>query len=137
VCRVAFARVPDRLPPLALGAAALGAIAAGLLLPATWPSPPGLILGAAIAAVGVAFSTPAFFSAIFATAEPSQRGAASGTASAAIDIGLGLGPIIFGLLAGEFGMPWAIGGGATIAAAGALWTLTLQRRATASMPRTH
>src|SRR3954447_22396758 len=87
VCRIAFARVPDRLPPLALGAAALGAIAAGLLLAAAWPSPPGLILGAAVAAVGVAFSTPAFFSAIFATAEPSQRGAASGTASAAIDIG--------------------------------------------------
>ena len=30
VCRIAFARVPDRLPPLALGAAALGTIAVGL-----------------------------------------------------------------------------------------------------------
>jgi predicted MFS family arabinose efflux permease len=137
VCRIAFARVPDRLPPLTLGAAALGAIAAGLLLAAAWPSPPGLILGAAVAAVGVAFSTPAFFSAIFATAEPSQRGAASGTASAAIDIGLGLGPIGFGLVASWYGMPWAIGFGAAIAAAGALWTLTLQQRATLSMPRTH
>jgi predicted MFS family arabinose efflux permease len=137
VCRIAFARVPDRLPPLTLGAAALGAIAAGLLLAAAWPSPPGLILGAAVAAVGVAFSTPAFFSAIFATAEPSQRGAASGTASAAIDIGLGLGPIGFGLVASRYGMPWAIGFGAAIAAAGALWTLTLQQRATLSMPRTH
>jgi predicted MFS family arabinose efflux permease len=136
-CRIAFARVPDRLPPLALGAAALGAIAAGLLLAAAWPSPPGLILGAAVAAVGVAFSTPAFFSAIFATAEPSQRGAASGTASTAIDIGLGPGPIVFGLVAGRFGMPWAIGVGAVIAAAGALWTLTLQQRATVSMPGTH
>jgi predicted MFS family arabinose efflux permease len=82
----------------------------------------------------VAFSTPAFFSAIFATAQPSQRGAASGTASAAIDIGLGLGPIVFGLVAAQFGIPWAISLGAAIAAAGALWTLTLQQRATASMP---
>ena len=134
VCRIVFARVPDRLPPLALGAAALGAIAAGLFLAAAWRSPAGLILGAAVAAVGVAFSTPAFFSAIFATAEPSQRGAASGTASAAIDIGLGLGPIGFGLVAAQFGMPWAIGLGAAIAATGALWTLTLQQRTTVSMP---
>jgi predicted MFS family arabinose efflux permease len=136
-CRVVFARVPDRLPPLALGAAALGAIAVGLLLAAAWPSPPGLVLGAAVTAVGVAFSTPAFFSAIFATAEPSQRGAASGTASAAIDVGLGLGPIVFGLVAGQFGLSWAIGVGAVIAAAGALWTLSLQRRATVSIPETH
>jgi predicted MFS family arabinose efflux permease len=137
VCRIAFARVPDRLPPLALGAAALGAIGTGLLLAAAWPSPTGLILGAAVAAVGVAFSTPAFFSAIFATAEPSQRGAASGTASAAIDIGLGLGPIVFGLVAGQFGMPWAIGLGAAIAAGGALWTLTLQQHPAVWMPGTH
>jgi predicted MFS family arabinose efflux permease len=136
VCRIAFARVPDRLPPLALGAAALVAIAAGLLLAAAWPSPPGLILGAAVAALGVAFSTPAFFAAIFATAEPSQRGAASGTASAAIDLGLGLGPVVLGLVAAQIGMPWAIGVGAAIAAAGALWTLTLQQRATVSMPGT-
>jgi predicted MFS family arabinose efflux permease len=62
---------------------------------------------------------------------------ASGTASAAIDIGLGLGPIVFGIVAGQFGMPWAIGVGAAIAAAGALWTLTLQQRATVSIPGTH
>jgi predicted MFS family arabinose efflux permease len=137
VSRIGFARVPDRLPPLALGAAALAAITAGLLLAAVWPSPLGLLVGAAVAAVGVAFSTPAFFSAIFATAEPSQRGAASGTASAAIDIGLGLGPILFGLVAGQFGMPWAIGAGAAVAATGALWTVTLQQHVTMSMPGTH
>jgi len=34
-------------------------------------------------------------------------------------------------------MPWAIGVGAAIAAAGALWTLTLQQRATVSTPGTH
>ncbi len=128
VCRIAFARVPDRLPPLALGAAALGAIAAGLVLAAVWPSPAGLILGAAVAAVGVSFSTPAFFAAIFATASPSQRGVASGTASAAIDLGLGIGPILLGLVADPFGIPWAFGVGAGVAAAGAVWTLLLRRR---------
>ena len=137
LCRIAFARVPDRLPPLTLGAAALAAIAAGLVLAAAWPSPAGLILGAAVAAVGVAFSTPAFFSAIFATAEPSQRGVASGTASAAIDIGLGVGPILLGVVAAQFGIPWAFGVGAAVAAAGAFWTLALWRRATVSMPGGH
>ena len=128
VCRIAFARVPDRLPSLALGAAALGVIGMGLGLVAVWRTPAGLLVGAAIMAVGVTFSTPAFFTAIFMTAAPSQRGAASGTASAALDLGLGLGPIGLGLIAGPFGIPWAFGAGAGIAFAGALWTLSLLSR---------
>lgn len=127
VCRIAFARVPDRLPSLPLGAAALGTIAAGLVLAAIWVAPAGLVLGAAVAAVGVSFSTPAFFAAIFATASPSQRGVASGTASAAIDLGLGIGPILLGLIADPFGIPWAFGAGAAVAGAGAAWTLLLAR----------
>lgn len=134
VCRIAFARVPDRLPSLPLGAAALGVIAAGLGLVAVWRTPTGLLVGATVMAVGVTFSTPAFFTAIFLTATPSQRGAASGTASAALDLGLGLGPIGLGLLAGPFGIPWAFGGGAAIAFAGALWTLLLVRRTRLRQP---
>jgi hypothetical protein len=82
-------RVPDRVRarprpsasarPRAVG---LGPLAAGLLLAAAWPSPPGLVTG-------------------------------------------------------RFGMPWAIGVDAVIAAAGALWTLTLQQRTTVPMPGTH
>jgi predicted MFS family arabinose efflux permease len=129
VCRIAFARVPDRLPSLPLAAAALGAIGVGIGVVAAWPSTTGLLLGVAILAVGVSFSTPAFFSAIFSTATPSQRGAASGTASAAIDLGLGIGPIGLGVLAGAFGIPWAFAAAAVIAFAGAIWTLLLSRRA--------
>lgn len=137
VCRLAFARVPDRLPPLALGAAALGTIALGLVLAASWPSPAGLLLGAVVTAVGVSFSTPAFFSAIFATASPSQRGVASGTASAAIDLGLGIGPILLGLVADPFGIRWAFAVGAAVALAGGVWTLVLRRRSTvAASPAT-
>lgn len=133
-CRIAFARVPDRLPPLPLGAAALGVIGTGLGLVAVWQAPVGLLVGVVIMAVGVSFSTPAFFSAIFSTATPSQRGAASGTASAALDLGLGLGPIALGLVAGPFGIPWAFGVGAAIAVAGAVWTLLLQRRTRQRQP---
>ena len=89
----------------------------------------GLLIGVTVMAVGVTFSTPAFFAAIFSTATPSQRGAASGTASAAIDLGLGLGPIALGFLAGPFGIPWAFAAAAAIAFAGGVWTLMLSRRA--------
>jgi predicted MFS family arabinose efflux permease len=128
-CRIAFARVPDRLPSLPLGAASLAAIALGLLLAAIWPRPVGLMVGVVVLAVGVSFSTPAFFAAIFATARPSERGAASGTASAFIDLGLGFGPIALGLVADSQGIPWAFGVAAGIALLGGVWTLRLGRLA--------
>ena len=128
VCRVAFAKVPDRLPPLPLGAAALLAIAAGMALAAGWASPAGFLLGAALMGLGVSFSTPAFFSAIFATARPSERGAASGTASACIDLGLGGGSFALGFLAQSHGIPWGFGVAAGVALAGSVWTLSLSHR---------
>jgi predicted MFS family arabinose efflux permease len=76
----------------------------------------------------VSFSTPASFSAIFASAKPGERGAASGTASAVVDLGLGFGPIALGLVADSYGIPWAFGAGAGIAVAGAVWTISLYRR---------
>ena len=132
VCRVVFAKVPDRLPSLPLGVASLAAIAVGLLIAATWQAPVGLIVGVLVLAVGVTFSTPAFFSAIFATAAPSERGAAAGTASAMIDLGFGIGPIMLGLVAEAHSIPWALATGAAVALVGALWTASLARRASTS-----
>ena len=125
VCRIVFAKLPDRLPALPLGAAALVAIAAGLAVLALWPTPLGTLAGAALMALGVTFSTPAFFSAIFATASPSERGAASGTASVALDLGLGGGPILLGLVAGSAGIPVAFVVAAGVALTGALWSVAL------------
>ncbi len=130
VCRIVFAKVPDRVPSLPLGAASLVAIGTGLLVIATWQTRTGLLLGAIVIAVGVSFSTPAFFSAIFATATPSERGAAAGTASAFIDLGFGFGPIALGLVASAHGIPWALATGAGAAFVGALWTAYLAHRAT-------
>lgn len=129
LCRTVLARVPDRVPPLTLGAASLGAIAVGLTLAATVRHPAGLILGIVVMAVGAAFSTPAFFAATFATATSSERGVASATATAAIDLGLGIGPIALGLVASGWGIPWAFAAGGAIAALGAVWTLALRHRA--------
>ena len=128
VCRLAFARVPDRFPPLKLGAAALAAIASGLILIAAWPTPAGVIVGAITLALGVTFSTPAFFTAVFATARPAERGAASGTASACIDIGLGGGPIMLGAVATAGGISVAFVVASAIAVAGCAWTVSLARR---------
>jgi predicted MFS family arabinose efflux permease len=128
ICRVVFARVPDRLPPLKLGAASLVAMASGLILIAAWPAPAGVITGAILLALGVTFSTPAFFTAVFATARPSERGAASGTASACIDIGLGGGPIMLGVVAAAGGIPVAFAVAAAVALAGCAWTIRLARR---------
>lgn len=128
-CRVVFAQVPDRLPPLPLAAGSLFTISLGLVVVAAWQSPTGLMTGVVVMALGVAFSTPAFFSAIFATASPSERGAAAGTASAFIDLGLGFGPIALGLVADAHGIPWAFGVGAGVALVGGLWTLRLATQA--------
>ncbi len=127
-CRVVFAGVPDRLPSLPLGAASLVAIAVGIAVVALWREPVGLYVGACVMAVGVSFCTPAFFSAIFATAGPSERGAAAGTASIFLDLGIGLGPIMLGVIADAAGIPWAFALASGVALLGAVWTLALMRR---------
>lgn len=133
-CRVLFARVPDRVPPLPLGAAALLAIAVGLAVMALWAAPAGLLLGAVVCAGGVSLATPAFFSAVFASARPSERGAASGTVSAFLDLGLGAGPILLGVVARGAGLSAALGVATMVALAGAGWTTLLLRRSARTPP---
>ena len=127
--RLSLARFLDRLPALMLGAAALGIIAGGLMIMAFWSRPLGMVLGAAVFALGVTLSTPAFFSAIFATAQPSERGAASGTASVFLDLAMGGGPMLLGLTAQAGGIPFAFGLAAAVALAGSGWILALSRQA--------
>ena len=132
VCRVAFARVHDRFPPLGMGAGALGVIAIGLGLVSVVPSDVGLLLGAAVTGIGVTFSTPAFFAAVFSTAAPAQRGSASGTATVFFDLGLGAGPVVLGMVAAGAGLSWAFAAAATVAVLGAVWTWWLALRASHS-----
>jgi predicted MFS family arabinose efflux permease len=127
--RLSLARFLDRLPALLLGAAALAIIACGLMIMALWNLPIAMALGAAVLALGVTLSTPAFFSAIFATAGPAERGAASGTASVFLDLGMGGGPIFLGLAAQAGGIPLAFGAAAAVAVAGTGWILALSRTA--------
>src|SRR3954447_9869692 len=64
-CRVLFATLPDRVPPLRLAAAALGASGAGLVLIAAVPAAWSLLAGTTVLAIGTALVTPAVFAAIF------------------------------------------------------------------------
>lgn len=125
--RLSLARVLDRFPALLLGAVALAIIATGFLIMALWSSATGMIIGPAIFALGVTLSTPAFFSAIFATAKPGERGAASGTASVFLDLGIALGPMLLGLAAQAGGIPFAFGIATAVVLAGCGWILILSR----------
>ena len=125
--RLSLARFLDRFPALLLGAVALAIISGGLMIMALWTAPIAMVLGAVLFGLGVTLSTPAFFSAIFATAKPSERGAASGTASVFLDLGLGGGPMLLGFAAQAGGIPFAFGTAAVVALAGCGWTLLIRR----------
>jgi MFS family permease len=120
--RIVFAKLPDRVPPFRLAAGALALSAIGLGIAGILPTIEGLFVGAAILAVGVAFTTPAFFSAIISRVPASERGSASGTASLFLDLAFGGGPMLFGLVAGQAGIPAAFTGAAVVVAVGAVGT---------------
>lgn len=127
--RLAFARLPDRVPPLRLGAAALALSGVGLAAAAVAPGVPGLLVGTALLAAGVAFMTPALFAATFARVASSERGAAAGTATFFTDLGFGAGPLLMGLVAASAGTPAAFLAGAGVALTGAAGTLLAPRLA--------
>lgn len=127
VLRVAFAWLPDRLPPLRLGAIALAAVAGGLVVAASWPGYLGLLAATVAIAAGVAFMTPALFAATFARVAPRDRGLAAGTATLFIDLGFSGGPFVAGLVAARSGVPAAFFVGGAIALAGAVGTLLVTR----------
>lgn len=122
-CRIAFAKLSDRLPALRLSALALALCAAGLAVAGVIRSAPGFVAGAAILGVGVAFLTPAFYRVVISQVEPSQRGGAVGTFSIFVDLGLGGGPVLLGLVAASAGIPAAFVAGALLASVGAVATV--------------
>jgi predicted MFS family arabinose efflux permease len=126
--RILFAKLPDRVPPFRLATGALVLTALGLVIAGAIGSVAGLFAAAVVLAIGVAFTTPAFFSAILARVRPTERGAAFGTATAFIDLAFGGGPVFFGLIAGAAGIPAAFIVGAILPAVGAVGTAALAVR---------
>jgi MFS family permease len=124
VARITLARLPDRYPPVRVIALALVLCAGGSLVTGASSGVPGLFVGIVVLALGVAFLTPAVFATIFARVPPAERGAASGTASAFIDLGFAVGPLVVGSLATVVGIPVAFGLAAAVVLAGGLASLT-------------
>jgi MFS family permease len=122
LCRIALARVPDRMPPMALGSLALAMVAIGLALAASVPGIQALLGGSVVLAVGVALMTPALFAATFNAVPATERGAAAGTGSLFIDLGFGAGPLLAGFVAAGAGIPAAFAAAAGVAAIGAVAT---------------
>jgi len=114
--------------PYRLGAAALALTGAGIAVVALVPSAAGMFVGAGIVAVGVAFTTPAFFSALMTLVAPHERGAAMGTMTIAIDLAFGAGPVVLGIVAATGGIPAAFLAGAALATVGAIGSALGARR---------
>lgn len=130
VCRVAFARLPDRVPPFRLAAAALAIAALGMGVASIFVSTAGLLVGALLLAIGMAFVTPAIFAATLSRVVAAERGSALATVSVFIDLAFGAGPIIVGFVAGFAGIPAgfaAVGAIAGIAALGVALSLGQSR----------
>lgn len=99
ICRLAFAKLPDRTGPVRLAAAALAVSVAGLLIIGAARFPGGLLVGTLVLATGMAFLTPAIFAAVFSEVPAGERGSAAATTSMFIDVGLSGGPMLVGALA--------------------------------------
>jgi MFS family permease len=124
-CRIVFAKLSDRVPALPLGAVALALCAAGLAVMGFVANGPGLVTGAVVLAIGVAFLTPAFYRTIMSRVQPHERGSAAGTFSIFVDLGLGGGPMLLGLVAASSGITAAFTAGAFLAVVGAIGTALL------------
>ncbi len=133
-CRIVFARVPDRLPPLKLAAGSLALCTSGLLILGAVRNPAGMLAGTVVLALGVAFLTPAIFAAVFSSVPAHERGSAAGTTTIFIDLGFGGGPFLLGLIAARGGIPIAfVVAAAVTAAGGALLLPAISRQRQANL----
>ena len=120
VCRVSFAKLPDRLPPRRLAIASLAVATLALVTLGVGRHPVGLAVAAILLGLGTALLTPAIFALVFARAPATRRGSAAATISIFIDLGLTGGPILVGLLAATVSVPTAFLTSALLPLAGAL-----------------
>ena len=97
--RIVGARLPDRLGAVALSGTALAASAVGLAVIAAVPTLPGLLVGTALFAFGVAFIMPALLSLTVSRVPPEERGTVVGTATLFLDVAFGIAPVVLGAVA--------------------------------------
>ena len=128
VCRLVFARTADRVPGARLSGLALAAGATGLTVVAVWQDPAGVFLGAALLGVSSAFLTPAFYRVLMSRVPASQRGSGAAAFGIMVDLGLGGGPLLVGLIAARSSITTAFAASAALALVAAILTLRAAAR---------
>lgn len=101
--RVVGASVPDRFGAARVGGAALALAAVGLAVVGVVPSVPGVLVGTAVFASGVAFIMPAMILLAVSRVPPEERGAVIGTGAVFLDVAFGVAPVALGFVAAQTG----------------------------------
>jgi MFS family permease len=123
--RVLAGRLPDVVGPRRTAVAAATCEAVGLSVVGFASSLPAALAGAVVTGFGFSVLFPSLALIVVNEAGPARRGAALGTFTAFFDIGMGVGGLVAGAIAGAAGYPavfWAAAGlagaGGAVAAAG-------------------
>lgn len=108
--------------------------ACGVALFAVEPSVTVAMLSAVIFGVGYGALNPTLLALVVDVVKPRERGAAMGTFMAAIDIGIGVGSIILGLVAQSYGYRALFLTAGAVGFAGVAYCIVYQRRSSAYSP---
>ena len=122
--RVFGARLPDRLGPLRGGTLALGGAAVAMVVIASWPTVPGLIVGTVVFAFGMSMMYTNLMTLALVGVDEAQRAAVVGTFSTFFDLSQGVGALIVGVVASATSYRGGFVAGAVFAVAGLalLWS---------------
>lgn len=132
--RVVGARIPDVFGARIVAPVSLSCAAAGLAIVAALPYTWGLYLGTCLFAVGQSLAFPTLMTVAVRSAPPAERGAAVGTFTAFVDVGFGVGPMLFGAVSALAGHRAAFLAGAVVATIGLLGFLAGLARSPAAAP---
>lgn len=130
--RIVGASVPDRFGAARVGGAALAVAAIGLAVVGLVPTVPGVLIGTAVFAAGVAFIMPAMLLLAVSRVPPEERGAVIGTGAVFLDVAFGVAPVALGFVAASTGAGPTFLVSAVVAALGC--ALLLARGASAGRP---
>ncbi len=129
--RLVFGRLPDRLGPQRTAIAAGAGEAAGLALIGFAHGLPVAIAGALVMGTGFSILYPSLALMVVDRVSEDRHGAALGTFTAFVDVGVGIGGPLIGAAAALGGYPWAFWAAAAGSALAALVVLPGAQRASA------
>lgn len=116
--RVVAGRVPDRIGPRAAGTLALAGIGTGHIVIGLSDGIVGIFVGTVVFGAGQALLYPALLTLAVSSVPDRERGAVVGTFTAFLDVALGLGGVVFGVIATVTGRGGAFVVAGMIAAGG-------------------